>query len=78
MQETLVYRIKVKGQVPESWSERLQGMSILVNRSGENGVMTTIEGPLRDRAALASVLNTLYEKHFALVAVARIKQAENQ
>jgi hypothetical protein len=71
-----VYRIEVQGELPESWSERLQGMIITAGRSEEDEHVTTLEGPLRDQAALSGVLNTLYERHFTVLSVQRVKKPE--
>ena len=60
-----VYRIKVKGVVPESWIERLGGMQIVAITSGDS----TLEGRLPDEAALKGVLDTLYELRLSLVEV---------
>ena len=57
-----VYRIKVRGVVPESWIDRLGGMEILAVSSIE----TTLEGGLPDQAALRGVLDTLYELRLCL------------
>jgi hypothetical protein len=52
-----VYRIKVRGVVPESWVDRLGEMQIVAVSS----IVTTLEGGLPDQAALKGVLDTLYE-----------------
>jgi hypothetical protein len=78
MDETSVYRIKVQGVLPESWSERLQGMSITIDRSEESAPVSVLEGRLRDQAALSGVLNTLYERHFSVLSVERIKNRKFQ
>ena len=57
-----VYRIKVRGVVPESWIDRLGGMEIVAVSSIE----TTLEGGLPDQAALRGVLYTLYELRLCL------------
>jgi len=57
-----VYRIKVRGVVPESWIDRLGGMQIVAVSSIE----TTLEGGLPDQAALKGVLDTLYELRLCL------------
>jgi len=57
-----VYRIKVRGVVPESWIDRLGGMQIVAVSSIE----TTLEGWLPDQAALKGVLDTLYELRLCL------------
>jgi hypothetical protein len=60
-----VYRIKVKGVVPESWLDRLDGLQVVAITSG----VSTLEGRLPDEAALKGVLDTLYELRLSLVEV---------
>jgi hypothetical protein len=76
MHITSTYRITVRGKVPESWSSLLQGMSITVELTEENGPVTILEGLLRDQAALSGVLTTLYERHFPVISVARVNEPE--
>ena len=65
MDKPAVYRIKVQGVVPESWTDRLGGMGIVSVTSAA----TTLEGRLPDQAALNGVLGTLYELHLPLLEV---------
>jgi hypothetical protein len=60
-----IYRIKVRGMVPESWHERLGGLQI--SNKTEDGV--TLEGRLPDQSALAGVLDTLFSLHLSLLEV---------
>lgn len=67
------YRIRVEGFLDESWSDRLGGLRISMS-SGENEEsVTTLSGQMVDQAALAGVLNTLYELHLTLLSVEHIK-----
>jgi hypothetical protein len=63
------YCITVEGRLDDSWSDRLGGMTITSRSRVDQGVMTTLEGPVKDQAELAGVLNTLYELHLPLLAV---------
>ena len=63
------YCITVGGHLDESWADRLGGMTITSRSSGDQGVMTTLEGRVRDQAELSGVLNTLYELHLPLLTV---------
>ena len=65
MDKPAVYRIKVQGVVPESWTDRLGGMGIVSVTSAA----TTLEGRLPDQAALNGVLETLFELHLPLLEV---------
>ena len=60
-----VYRIKVKGVVPDGWINRLGGLHI-TGRASEG---TILVGRLEDQAELSGVLNTLYELHLVLLSV---------
>lgn len=56
------YRIKVQGEIPDSWIDRL-GWVQMVARTPKS---TTLEGWLPDQAALSGLLNTLYELRLPL------------
>ena len=68
------FRIRVQGELDESWSDRLGGMSITTTRSEDSLPVSTLMGQLLDQAALAGVLNTLYEMHLPLIAVETIDE----
>jgi hypothetical protein len=63
------YRICVQGFLDESLSERLGGMRISTSRGENKEPVTTLFGLMVDQAALAGVLNTLYEMHETLLSV---------
>ena len=65
MDKPAVYRIKVRGVVPESCVDRLGGMVIVSVNPDE----TTLEGWLPDQAALSGVLESLYALHLPLLKV---------
>jgi hypothetical protein len=46
------YEIRVKGHLPEHWSEWLEGLTITHGANGE----TVLSGSLRDQAALFGVV----------------------
>jgi len=64
------YRIQVQGTLDGTWSDRLGGLTIMVNSEPFNGApATTLFGHLRDQADLIGVLNTLYDLHLPLLSV---------
>lgn len=67
------YRIKVQGYLDESRSEFLGGMTITTASQGDQGVVTTLEGRLKDQAEFSGVLNTLYELHLPVLLVECIR-----
>jgi hypothetical protein len=66
------YQISVQGRIDPNWSDRLGGMIIRQITEGVAPSITTLEGELRDQAALAGVLNTLYELHLPVLLVKRL------
>ena len=63
------YRIRVQGQLEETWSPRLGGMAISTTVTPEQGPVTTLEGVLLDQAALAGVLDLLYSLCLPVISV---------
>ena len=68
-----IYQIKVLGKVPESYSERLSGMSISYKESKEE-VITILIGKMSDQAALSGVLNSLYDIHMSVLSVKKLNE----
>jgi hypothetical protein len=66
-----IYHICVQGVIPPSLSDSLEGMMIHPSTVGEYRV-TTLDGELNDQAALAGVLNALYELHLPILMVMRL------
>ena len=63
------YQIKVQGRIDPDWAGSLSGMTIHLTAEEASSPVTTLEGELRDQAALAGVLNTLYELHLPVLSV---------
>jgi hypothetical protein len=67
MQGPAIYRIRVRGRLDASWSDRLGGMQITETRGPDGQAETILVGRLPDQAALAGILNALYELHLPVV-----------
>jgi hypothetical protein len=65
-----LYRIKVQGVVPNSWSDRLGGLQIVATTLEG----ATLEGWLPDQAALNGVLDTLYGLRLPLLEVTCLQE----
>ena len=63
------YRIRVKGYLDQSWSDRLGGMAVEAIAREGSAPEAILVGWLPDQAALCGVLNALYELHLPLVSV---------
>ena len=63
------YRIHVKGFLDESWSDRLNGLSINNQTSPTGAPIAELTGKVRDQAELIGVLGSIYEMHLPLLSV---------
>ena len=70
------YRIKVPGELGESWSDWVEGMTITVESEGEGPPVTTLTGSF-DQAALQGLLRRLYALGLPLISVV-CKGSENE
>ena len=64
----VIYQIEVPGQLDESWLDWAGGMTISVEREGDQQPVTTLTGPL-DQAALQGLLRRLYSLGLPLISV---------
>ncbi len=64
-----MYRIRVRGQLDSSWSERMGGMTVTTSGGRDIDETTTLEGQLLDQAALTGIINTLYDLQLPLISV---------
>jgi hypothetical protein len=62
------YQIRVPGELDESWSDWVAGMTITVEREGEDPPVTILTGTV-DQAALHGVLRRLYSLGLPLISV---------
>ena len=72
MDKPAVYRIKLNGEIPDSWLDRLGGVQVVAGASGT----VTLQGPLPDQAALIGVLNTLYQLRLPVLEVTCLCQQQ--
>ncbi len=63
------YEIVIQGSLDESWSGRMGGVTIRVQRPPGQAPETVLTGEFQDQAALAGVLNTLYDLGLPLLSV---------
>ncbi len=66
------YQITVQGKVDPTSADLLGGMNVHHTVVGTGQMITTLEGEIQDQAALAGVLNILYEMHLPVLMVMRL------
>ena len=69
MEGSATYRIRVSGRLNTDLSDRLEGMHILNLQRNDGKAESVLEGSVLDQAALAGVLNQLFELHLPVMAV---------
>ncbi len=72
-QNPAMYKIKVQGELKESWSEKLQGLQINIERSRNKKPISVLIGQINDQSALSGVLNALYDFNMTIISVRMLK-----
>lgn len=70
-QDRATYSIRVRGRLGAEWSERLQGMTLVVDDTQDARPVTDISGAV-DQAALMGVLQQLYSLGAEVLSVGRL------
>ena len=66
------YKIEVSGKIPLHLKDIFLGMDISHIES-EVRTISTLKGPLKDQTALSGVLNILYDMHYTVLSVRKVK-----
>jgi len=67
-----VYHIQLQGALDHSWQEMLGDLQIEVRREASGAMVTILTGPVADQAALAGILNLVYDLGMPLLSVTRV------
>ncbi|CAB1058816.1 hypothetical protein D1BOALGB6SA_3574 [Olavius sp. associated proteobacterium Delta 1] len=70
------YRIRVQGLLDATWSDRLAGMAISRIKTEQKAPVMMLAGHLIDQAALAGVLNALYNLHLPLLSMENLDEKQ--
>jgi hypothetical protein len=62
-----IYKIRVRGRLDDSWSDRIGGMQVTETRGLDRKAETILVGRLADQATLSGILNSLYEWHLPVL-----------
>ena len=68
LDQQVIYQIKVPGELNETWTEWVNGLTIEVERGSESPPVTTLTGTF-DQAALLGLLRRLYSLGLPLISV---------
>ena len=68
--EEAIYEVKIRGILDESWSEWMDGLSIIPTGDGD----TLLTGPIRDQCALYGLLGKIRDLGLPLLSVEQKEQ----
>jgi hypothetical protein len=69
MHEPVACQIRVQGVLDQTWSDAMGGLTISLDTERGPHPVTTLTGELMDQAALAGVLDRLYNLLMPLISV---------
>jgi len=72
------YQFIVEGILDESWAAWLGELELVSQHQAAGRCLTTLQGVIRDQAALRGVLNRLWDLNLALCSVQQIDPALTQ
>lgn len=73
MNEQAGYRIVVRGELSERWSEWFGGLDLSFSQEPNGGTLTTLRGLVADQAALRGLLCKLWDLNLTLISVRRVE-----
>jgi hypothetical protein len=65
---TMVYEIRIQGQLDRNWSDWFNGLEVTPQENGD----TLITGPIPDQAALQGILTKVFNLRMILLSIRRI------
>ena len=73
--ERVVYRIRVQGNLDDRWSDWFSGLVVTVEDESESPPISTLTGSI-DQAALRGILNKIWDLNLTLISVVPIEANE--
>jgi hypothetical protein len=67
-----VYRIKVQGELDQSWSNWFSGVKVVTESHGGGLPITTLTGVMADQSALRGIISKIWDLNLTLVSVTRL------
>jgi hypothetical protein len=77
-QHRQVYQIRIQGRLDKRRSDWFEGMTMGLEQTGEDMLITTLTGAVADQARLRGILSKLWDLNLTLISVARIEMRETK
>lgn len=72
-----IYKIVVNGEIIDEMSKRLWDLQIKTKKSKNHKIITSLVGQINDQAALAGILQMLYDMHMTVISVNMLSEIDN-
>lgn len=72
MDEPAHYRIVVSGELSEHWFDWFDNFDLSLSRQPNGRLLTILDGPVADQAALRGILIALWDLNLTLLSVDRV------
>jgi hypothetical protein len=73
-----IYRIRVRGQLDDTWSQWFNGMTIAYEPVDNSTSITTLTGPVADQPKLRGILARMWDLNLTVLSVERIAPGQDQ
>jgi hypothetical protein len=77
-QNRQVYQIRVQGGLDKRRSDWFEGMTLGLERTSDDTLITTLTGAVADQARLRGILSKLWDMNLMLISVIRIGTRETK
>lgn len=77
-QDRQVYQIRVQGWLDKRRSDWFEGMTMGLERTSDDMLITTLTGAVADQARLRGILFKLWDMNLMLISVTRIGTCETK
>jgi hypothetical protein len=67
----MIYQLKVKGELDQSWSEWLGDIQITAEKQADGSVMTTLTVDAVDQSVLFGILDRIRDLNILLISVSK-------
>ena len=77
-QHRQVYQIRIQGRLDKRRSDWFEGMTMGLEQTGEDMLITTLTGAVADQARLRGILSKLWDLNLTLISVTRVETCETK
>jgi hypothetical protein len=73
-----IYRIRVRGQLDETWSQWFNGLTIACEPASDRTSITTLTGAVDDQPKLRGILARMWDLNLTVLSVERLASGQDR